>query len=86
MKDKILHTMLGVCLLILFATSAFSGGGKGSPIIPPPGSPALSVSTVPTNGDQNPYGVAFVPKGFPKGGPLNADHKMTQITLEGRHK
>jgi hypothetical protein len=29
------------------------------------------VSTVPPNGDQNPYGVAFVPPGFPAGGPLN---------------
>ena len=30
------------------------------------------VSTIPTNGDANPYGVAFVPKGFPSGGMLNA--------------
>jgi hypothetical protein len=29
------------------------------------------VSTVPANGDVNPYGVAFVPQGFPGGGPLN---------------
>jgi hypothetical protein len=28
-------------------------------------------STVPTNGDQNPYGVAFVPPGFPKGGIIS---------------
>src|SRR5439155_22979150 len=28
-------------------------------------------STVPANGDQNPYGVAFVPQGFPSGGALN---------------
>jgi hypothetical protein len=27
-------------------------------------------STVPVNGDTNPYGVAFVPPGFPSGGPL----------------
>ena len=31
----------------------------------------LQVSTVPANGDTNPYGVAFVPFGFPQGGPLN---------------
>ena len=30
-----------------------------------------AVSTVPANGDQNPYGVAFVPPGFPAGGPLS---------------
>jgi hypothetical protein len=33
--------------------------------------PVRPVSTVPANGDQNPYGVAFVPPGFPTGGPLN---------------
>ncbi len=33
--------------------------------------PTLSVSTVPANGDLNPYGVAFVPAGFASGaGPL----------------
>ena len=36
--------------------------------------PSLTVSTVPTKGpargDQNPYGVAFVPSDFPQGGPL----------------
>jgi hypothetical protein len=33
--------------------------------------PNLTVSTVPTNGDVNPYGVAFVPQDFPAGGTLN---------------
>jgi hypothetical protein len=32
---------------------------------------AQSVSTIPANGDGNPYGVAFVPAGFPSGGKLN---------------
>jgi hypothetical protein len=32
----------------------------------------LDVSTVASNGDQNPYGVAFVPDGFPLGGPLSS--------------
>ena len=33
--------------------------------------PRLIVSsTIPTNGDLNPYGVAFVPQNFPRGGPL----------------
>lgn len=34
--------------------------------------PALSVSTIPPNGDVNPYGVAFVPRGFAGGGKLQA--------------
>jgi hypothetical protein len=32
----------------------------------------MIVSTVPPNGDVNPYGVAFVPQGFRNGGPLQA--------------
>src|ERR1700733_10954093 len=35
-----------------------------------PASPERIVSTVPSNGDGNPYGVAFVPGGFRNGGPL----------------
>ena len=31
----------------------------------------ITVSTVPSNGDVNPYGVAFVPADFPAGGLLN---------------
>ena len=33
--------------------------------------PVRAVSTVPGNGDVNPYGVAFVPPGFPTGGAIN---------------
>jgi hypothetical protein len=32
----------------------------------------LNTSTVPSNGDENPYGVAFVPEGFPWGGKIKA--------------
>jgi hypothetical protein len=35
-----------------------------------PSTPQLTVSTVPANGDLNPYGVAFVPAGFPRNSPL----------------
>lgn len=31
----------------------------------------VSTSTIPSNGDVNPYGVAFVPRKFPSGGPLS---------------
>jgi len=36
-----------------------------------PGPVPVIASTVPSNGDLNPYGVAFVGKQFPSGGPLN---------------
>jgi len=35
-------------------------------------SPRLNVSTVPSNGDLNPYGVAYVPRRFPRGGLLRS--------------
>ena len=35
-------------------------------------SAAQTISTVPANGDSNPYGVAFVPSGFPSGGNINS--------------
>ncbi len=44
----------------------------GVPIIPNLPPTFLAASTVPSNGDLNPYGVAFVPDGFPQGGPLRA--------------
>ncbi len=36
-----------------------------------PTAPSLTATTVPANGDVNPYGVAFVPAGFARGGVLN---------------
>jgi DNA-binding beta-propeller fold protein YncE len=33
---------------------------------------AINSSTIPANGDVNPYGVAFVPSGFPSGGSIGA--------------
>jgi hypothetical protein len=39
-----------------------------SPFIPR----LVNSSTIPANGDQNPYGVAFVPEGFPSGGLIHA--------------
>jgi len=32
----------------------------------------VNTSTIPANGDVNPYGVAFVPSGFPSGGVIRA--------------
>ncbi|HEV2383227.1 MAG TPA: hypothetical protein VG206_25960 [Terriglobia bacterium] len=43
--------------------------GSTTPFLP---SAVVTVSTVPSNGDVNPYGVAFVPQGLPAGGVLKA--------------
>ena len=43
-----------------------------APIVPNlPEGAFQTLTTVPANGDQNPYGVAFVPPGFPTGGTLS---------------
>jgi hypothetical protein len=56
----ILRTASGFLLLLLCGVAIASASSlRGFPFLP------LVVSTVPANGDQNPYGVAFVPSGFP---------------------
>lgn len=82
---KRLAALAAVMLLIPGLAMAQKGSPTGflgySPLVtPPPGqiipnlppSPTLSVSTVPSDGDTNPHGVAFVPSGFATGGVLNA--------------
>ena len=48
-------------------------------------SPVRTVSTMPANGDQNPYGVAFVPSNFPTGsGPLKHGDILVSNFNNGR--
>lgn len=54
----------------LSASAADAHDLTGSILAQLPSSPERIVSTVPSNGDVNPYGVAFVPEGFRDGGPL----------------
>ena len=51
--------------------SALLTGGSQSFLKSLPASPSLDVSTIPANGDVNPYGVAYVPTGFAHGGKLS---------------
>jgi len=60
-------TLCGV-LMLMTAMRATAASEKAEPFLP---SPVVTVSTVPSNGDVNPYGVAFVPPGFPTGGVLS---------------
>lgn len=52
------------CAVLFMATVAAFAQNVNDPFLP---SPVRSVSTVPTNGDVNPYGVAFVPDNFQTG-------------------
>jgi hypothetical protein len=54
-------------LAFLLTAGAMTAAAQ-DPFLP---GPVRAVSTVPANGDVNPYGVAFVPPGFPTGGAIN---------------
>lgn len=54
-------------MLALFGSPGASAD-EGGPFIPR----LINSSTIPANGDLNPYGVAFVPAGFPRGGGVAA--------------
>src|SRR5271165_6495101 len=63
-----------IALAALALTPARAGDGHdrgGSILGQLPTSPERIVSTVPSSGDVNPYGVAFVPQDFREGGPLD---------------
>jgi DNA-binding beta-propeller fold protein YncE len=54
---------------VLETRTLLSGASIVSHLAAPPN---VIASTTPANGDQNPYGVAFVPAGFPSGGKTHA--------------
>jgi hypothetical protein len=56
-----------VCCLLCSA-ALLAADDDGPPFLP---GPTRVVSTVPANGDGNPYGVAFVPPNFPAGGAIS---------------
>jgi hypothetical protein len=65
-------TTIAASTLLLFQTANADDkhGQGGSILLQLPTSSERVVSTVPSNGDQNPYGVAFVPDFFARGGLL----------------
>jgi hypothetical protein len=65
---RLTRHLIGAAVLLLISISPLLGQISNPGFLP---SPIQVVSTVPPNGDVNPYGVAFVPIGFP-GGLLNA--------------
>jgi hypothetical protein len=61
-----------VAIMLMATLVALAQADNDRPIIRSlSANPTFSVSTIPLSGDLNPYGVAFVPSGFPRGGPLN---------------
>jgi hypothetical protein len=65
-RHLFLSALCGAGLLLALPDVACAGGGL-TPLLPPS---LVTSSTVPPNGDVNPYGVAFVPQGFPRLGAI----------------
>jgi hypothetical protein len=66
-------SLIAVCMVIAAGTMLRGDNNDNGRIVPGlSATPAFTVSTIPPNGDVNPYGVAFVPPGFPRGGRLNS--------------
>jgi len=85
-REKIMKVIIRSTVALLFAACVLGAGfsyriaaasDSGQRVAPEVASsvpflPQISpISTVPTNGDVNPYGVVFVPTGFHTGGMLN---------------
>ncbi len=61
-------------------------GPHPAPIVPNlPAAPTASYTTVPANGDENPYGLAVVPAGFPGGGPLRPGDFLVSNFNDGQN-
>ena len=63
-RTRVLYRILAVVSAALLSLAPVSGNEKQ--FIPH----LIISSTIPANGDLNPYGVAFVPRGFPEGGTI----------------
>lgn len=71
MKKLFVRTLALTSALLLFPTTLlFAQLQEDRDAVPFLPDVPLTVSTVPDSGDQNPYGVAFVPLGFPADGTL----------------
>jgi hypothetical protein len=68
MKKSLLRTCSALACLSIFSGLAFAQEFpflRNNSILD--SLPSITTSTIPSNGDLNPYGVAFVPAGFPSG-------------------
>jgi len=66
LKGLVIGMLCGTCFMFAAGVPAFADEGQ---LLPPP---SVTSATTPANGDVNPYGVAFVPQGFPSYGTIAA--------------
>jgi hypothetical protein len=67
-KFSVLKVFAAAVISCFLCSAVLLAAEDDSPFLP---AQVRAVSTVPANGDVNPYGVAFVPPGFPTGGTIN---------------
>jgi DNA-binding beta-propeller fold protein YncE len=67
-KSGVLKVFAAAAISCVFCSAALLADDDNRPFLP---AQVRAVSTVPANGDVNPYGVAFVPPGFPAGGKIS---------------
>jgi hypothetical protein len=68
-KKSVPWNLFAAAILSCFlCSSVLMADDDDRPFLP---GPVRVVSTVPANGDGNPYGVAFVPRNFPSGGTIH---------------
>src|SRR3984893_166912 len=67
-KFSVLKVFAAAVISCFLCSAVVLSAEDDSPFLP---AQVGAVSTVPANGDVNPYGVAFVPPGFPSGGTIN---------------
>src|SRR5580658_3839160 len=73
MKGITMKTNIKSRVLTMALAASLSAGVAGAAFAQDAFLPAaINSSTIPANGDVNPYGVAFVPHGFPSGGSIAA--------------
>lgn len=83
MRRRLRHAVCAAGFAALCAGPAWAGGDEQ--ILPPQ---SVTASTVPANGDLNPYGIAFVPSGVPswstlKPGDVVVSNFNAQSNLQG---
>jgi hypothetical protein len=64
---RFVHGTLSLAGIGLWSIATAQADDHGKAFLPR----LIVSSTIPANGDLNPYGVAFVPEGFPKGGAIS---------------
>jgi hypothetical protein len=82
------HLALVLAVLVPLAFSAATAGADhdASFLNTLAATPSITASTVPSNGDQNPYGVAVVPRGFPSDGALRSGDILVSNFNNGRNQ